>query len=58
MNSDGQIYFAPEDEIPTEDIERFEDAVLEAARRDFEERFERLSNHLSKVKGEQTIHLP
>lgn len=58
MNQDGQIYFAPEDEIPIEDQKRFDNAVQEAARMDFEERFERLSNHLSRVKGEQTICLP
>jgi hypothetical protein len=38
MDANGQIYFAPEDEIPQEDVER----LKEAAALDFEERFERL----------------
>lgn len=38
MDANGQIYFAPEDEIPDEDIER----LRLAAKADVEERFERL----------------
>ena len=55
MNQDGQIYFAPEADIPREDRKRFDDALYEAAKMDFEEQFERLQNHLSMTKGTQTI---
>jgi len=47
MDRSGQIYFAPEGEIPDEDIER----LREAAKADMED-------HLERFLREQTLHDP
>lgn len=40
MNADGQVYFAPEDELPAEDKDRLERARLEEALREQVKRYE------------------